>query len=84
LDELDPPSCDKGENVIEETSHEDEVLMLSLPFDEVIQGFNTPAQEKVNTVSCFPFQDFDDALFYDLESEKVLEEPLYVLIPSSP
>jgi hypothetical protein len=79
LDELDPPSCYKGENVMEEASHEDEVLLLSLPFDEVIQGFDALAQEKVNTVSCFPFQDFDDALFYDLESEKVLEEPLDVL-----
>jgi hypothetical protein len=82
LDELDPPSCDKGENVIEEASHEEEVLMLSLPFDEVIQGFDAPTQEKVNTVSCFPFQDFDDALFCDLEREKVLEEPLDVLSPS--
>jgi hypothetical protein len=82
LDELDPPSCDKGENVIEEASHEDEVLMFSLPFDEFIQGFDTLSQEKVNTISCFPFQYFDDALFYDLESEKVLHEPLDVLIPS--
>jgi hypothetical protein len=30
----------------------------------------------------FPFWDFDDALFYDLESEEVLEEPLDVLNPS--
>jgi hypothetical protein len=36
----------------------------------------------VNTVSCFPFQYFDDTLFYDLESEEVLEEPLGVLNPS--
>jgi hypothetical protein len=33
-------------------------------------------------VSYFPFQIFDDALFYDLESEEVLEEPLDVLTPS--
>jgi hypothetical protein len=33
----------------------------------------------VNTVSYFPFQDFDNALFYDLESEEVLEEPLDAL-----
>jgi hypothetical protein len=37
-----------------------------------------PAQEEVNIVSCFPFQ---DPLFCDLESE-VLEEPLVVLNPS--
>jgi hypothetical protein len=36
----------------------------------------------VNTVSYFPFQDFDDPLFYDLESEEVLEEPLDALSPS--
>jgi hypothetical protein len=36
----------------------------------------------MNTVSCFPFQDFEDALFCDLESEEVLEDPLDVLIPS--
>jgi hypothetical protein len=33
-------------------------------------------------VSCFPFQDFDDALFCDLERKEVLEEPLDALIPS--
>jgi hypothetical protein len=36
----------------------------------------------VNTVSCFPFQDFDDALFCDLERKEVLEEPLDALISS--
>jgi hypothetical protein len=36
----------------------------------------------VNTIRYFPFQYFDDALFYDLESEEVLEEPLDALIPS--
>jgi len=70
LDELDPPSRDKGENVIEEASHENKVLMISLPFDEVIQGFDTPAQEKVNTISFFPFQVFDDVLFCDLEVKR--------------
>jgi hypothetical protein len=29
-------------------------------------------------VSCFPFQDFDDALFCDLERKEVLDEPLDV------
>jgi hypothetical protein len=52
LDELDPPYYDKGENLIEEVSHEDELPIISLTFDEVIQGFDTLAQEKVNTVSC--------------------------------
>jgi hypothetical protein len=37
--------------------------MVALPFDEVIQAFDTPTQEEVNTISCFPFQDFDDLYF---------------------
>jgi hypothetical protein len=78
LDELDPSYSDEGEEMIEEASHEDDVLIV----DEVIQAFDAPTQEEVNTVSCFPFQDFDDTLFYDLESEEVLEDPLDVLNPS--
>jgi hypothetical protein len=79
LDKLDPlyyEAKDVG------ASHEDEALMLTLSFDEVIQVFDAPAQQEVNTVSYFPFQDFEDALFCDLESEEVLEEPLDVLNPS--
>jgi hypothetical protein len=33
-------------------------------------------------VSYFPFQESNDALFYDMESEEVLEDPSDVLIPS--
>jgi hypothetical protein len=33
-------------------------------------------------IGYFPFQESDDALFYDLESEEVLEEPSYILGPS--
>jgi hypothetical protein len=36
----------------------------------------------VNTISYFPFQDFENALFCDSESEERLEEPLDVLSPS--
>jgi hypothetical protein len=80
LDGIDPMYCE-AEDV--RVSHEDEALMLNLPFDEVIQSFDAPAHEEVNTVSCFPFQDFDDALFCDLESKEVLEDPLDALSPSS-
>jgi hypothetical protein len=79
FDELYPSCCDEGNDMIEESSHEDEVLIYAPPFDEVIQAFVTPAQEQENTVSRFTFQDFDDALFYDWKSEEVLEEPLDVL-----
>jgi hypothetical protein len=64
---------------VEETSHEDETMMSALPFDEVIYILEAPTQEEVNTLSYFPFQEFDDALFYDLE---VLEQPFDVLSPS--
>jgi hypothetical protein len=81
LEELGPSFSDEGEKTIKEVSLGDDVLD-ALPFDEVIQAFDAPAQQEVNTVSYFPFQDFDDALFYDLESEEVLEEPLDALNPS--
>jgi hypothetical protein len=79
LEELGPSFSD--EDMIKEMSFGDDVLD-PLPFDEVIQAIDAPAQQEVNTVSYFPFQDFDDALFYDLESEEVLEEPLDALSPS--
>jgi hypothetical protein len=66
LDEIDPPYYE-AEDVGE--SHEEEALMLTPPFYEVIQIFDTPVQEEMNTLCCFPFQDFEDALFCDLESE---------------
>jgi hypothetical protein len=61
---------------------EDKALVIAPLFDEVIQIFEAPAQEEVSTVSCFPFQYFDDALFYDLGSKEVLKEPLVSLTPS--
>jgi hypothetical protein len=81
LEELGPSFSDEGEKMIKETSLGDDVLG-PLTFDEVIEAIDAPAQQEVNMVSYFPFQDFDDALFYDLESEEVLEEPLDALNPS--
>jgi hypothetical protein len=79
LDKMDPPYYEV-EDV--ETSHENKTMMHALPFNEVIQILKAPAQEEVNIVSYFPFQNSNDALFYDLESEEVSEEPLDVLSPS--
>jgi hypothetical protein len=73
LEELGPSFSD--EDMIKEMSFGDDVLD-PLSFDEVIQAIDALAQQEVNTVSYFPFQDLDDALFYDLENEEVLEEPL--------
>jgi hypothetical protein len=65
------------EDIIHKDSlHEDEVLIFAPPFDEFIQASFPPAHEEENVVSYTPFQVFDVALFYDLESEEVLEEPL--------
>jgi hypothetical protein len=63
-------------------STEDEVLVFAPLFDKVIQASIPPTEEEENVVSRFPFQVFDDALFYDLESKEVLEKPLDVLDPS--
>jgi hypothetical protein len=79
LDKIDPPYYEV-EDV--ERSHQDETMMHALPFNEVIQAIDAPAQQEVNTVSYFPFQNFDDALFYDLEIEEVSEEPFNALNPS--
>jgi hypothetical protein len=79
LDKLDPLYYE-AEDV--GASHEDEALMLSLSFDEVIQIFDAPTQKEVTMVSYFPFQDFEDALFCDLEIEEQLEETLDALSPS--
>jgi hypothetical protein len=75
FEEPSPSFYDEGKNMIAETSLGDDVLD-ALPFDQVIQDFDSPAQQEVNTVSYFTFQAFDIALFYDLESEEVLEVPL--------
>jgi hypothetical protein len=42
LGELDPSCCNEGDDMIEDTSHEDEVLISSPPFDEFIQAFVIP------------------------------------------
>jgi hypothetical protein len=73
--------CEHAED--EEAPHEDEVLVFSPPFDEIIKVTIPPAQEKENAVSHLPFQDFDDAIFHDSESEGVLKKSLDALDPSS-
>jgi hypothetical protein len=57
-------------------------MMHVVSFDQVTQVLEAPAQEEINTVSYPPFQNFDDYLFYDMESEEVPEEPVDDLKPS--
>jgi hypothetical protein len=59
----------------EDIKHDDEVLMCAPPSDEAIQEPIPPAQEEEDEVSHFPFQVFDDTLFYDSEREEE-REPL--------
>ena len=56
--------------------------MCAPPSDEAIQNPIFPAQEEEDEVSHFPFQVFDNTLFYDSESEEEMEsldklDPLY-------
>jgi hypothetical protein len=44
LEELGPSFYDEGENMIKETSPGDDLLDL-LPFNEVIQAIDAPAQQ---------------------------------------
>jgi hypothetical protein len=69
------------EQELEDVNHEDEVLMCVPPFDEAIQDPIPPTQEEESEVNHFPFQVFDDALFYDSEGEEV-KESLDELDPS--
>jgi hypothetical protein len=47
--------------------------MCAPPSDEAIQEPIPPAQEEEDEVSHFPFQVFDDTLFYDSEGEEERE-----------
>jgi hypothetical protein len=58
-----------------EPKQNDEVSTYAPPSDEVIQKPISPAQQKDDEVSFFPFQDFDDTLFHDSESEGEMESP---------
>jgi hypothetical protein len=59
-------------------NYEDEALVSAPPFDEALQDPISSAQDEENEVSHFPFQVFDNTLFYDSKGEEVkepLEEP---------
>jgi hypothetical protein len=49
----------------EDMKHNDEALMCSPPSDEAIQNPIFYAQEEEDEVSHFPFQVFDNTLFYE-------------------
>jgi hypothetical protein len=64
-------------------NYEDEAPVIAPQSDEALQDPIPPAQDEGNEVSHFPFQFFDDTLFYDSESEEEMEpldksDPLYL------
>jgi hypothetical protein len=62
------------ENTVEELEpKQDDEVSTCPPPDEAIHEPFPPAQEEENEVSCFPFQDVDNTLFHDSESEGEVE-----------
>jgi hypothetical protein len=65
-----------------EPKQNDGVSTCAPPSDEAIQEPVSPAQQKDDEVSCFPFQDPDDTLFHDSENEGEMKALNEVDIPS--
>ena len=63
------------EEIAEESEPNNEVSTCPLPLDEAIHKPSPPAQQQDDKVSFFPFQDFDDTLFHDSESDGEMESP---------
>jgi hypothetical protein len=81
---LDKVFQEKGiaENTAEELEpKQDDEVSKCPPPDEAIHKPFSPAQQQDDEVSFFPFQDFDDTLFYDSESEGGMESPKEVDLP---
>jgi hypothetical protein len=66
-----PIECSK--DMTRDMNYEDEALVIAPQSDEALQDPVPPAQDDENEVSHFPFQSFDDTLFYDSGSEEEME-----------
>jgi hypothetical protein len=64
-----------AEEIVEEPEPNNKVSSCPLPLDEAIHKPSPPAQQQDDKVSFFPFQDFDDTLFHDSESDGEMESP---------
>jgi hypothetical protein len=73
-----PIECNK--DITRDVNYEDEAPVTAPQSNEALQDPVPPAQDEENEVSHFPFQFFDDTLFYDSESEEEME-PLDKLDP---
>jgi hypothetical protein len=65
----------------QEPMQDDEVPACAPPSDEAIEEPFSPAQQKDDEVSFFPFQDFDDTLSHDSENEGEMESLKEVDLP---
>jgi hypothetical protein len=86
LDEVFQPHREEqriAENTVEEpeTEQDDEVSTCPPLSDKAIHEPFPPAQKEENEVSHFPFQDLDNALFYDSEKEEEMESSNEVDLP---
>jgi hypothetical protein len=66
-----PLECNK--DITRDMNYEDEAPVTAPHFDEALQDLVPPAQDDENEVSHFPFQSFDDTLFYDSGGEEEME-----------
>jgi hypothetical protein len=76
-----PREC--SEDITRKVDYEDEAPVTTPPSNKALQDPIPFAQDEENEVSHFPFQFFDDTLFYDSESEEEMEpldklDPLYL------
>jgi hypothetical protein len=76
-------STESSKDITRDVNYEDEAPVTTLQSDEALQDPIPPTQDEENEVSHFPFQFFDDTLFYDSESEEEVEpldemDPLYL------
>jgi hypothetical protein len=73
----------QNEDMIEELEpkQDDEVPTCAPPSDEPIREPFSPAQQKDDEVSCFPFQDSDNTLSHDSENEGEMKSPKEVDLP---
>jgi hypothetical protein len=64
-----------AEKIVEEPKPNNEVSSCPLPLDEAIHKPSPPAPQQDDKVSFFPFQDYDETLFHDSESDEEMESP---------
>jgi hypothetical protein len=62
-----------SEDLTREVNYEDEALITTPLSNESLQYLISPTEDEENEVSHFPFQFFDDTLFYNSEVEEVKE-----------